>query len=50
MFPDKFVCLIAVATVHNKVVFVLDWLGLGWIGLVLEWVESGRLSSRAPEN
>ena len=29
MFPDKFVCLIAVATVHNKVVFVLDWIGLG---------------------
>ena len=28
MFPDKFVCLIAVATVHNKVVFVLDWIGL----------------------
>ena len=42
MFPDKFVCLIAVATVHNKVVFVLDWIGLtlgcrcvgfwGWVG------------------
>ena len=39
MFPDKFVCLIAVATVHNKVVFVLrlDWvdveLSLGSIKL-----------------
>ena len=33
MFPDKFVCLLAVATVHNKVVFVLDWIRLDWIGL-----------------
>ena len=33
MFPDKFVCLIAVATVHNKVVFVLDWIGLTLLSL-----------------
>ena len=41
-FPDRFVCLLAVETVHNQVVFVLDFLGLVlvWLGLQL----------RAPKN